>query len=318
MPDTPRRAHSPKIKPPEPKRPTLGVSENDFALPLNPKQKVVYGTLAAASTEAKTGDTSTTPSIAPLLEDSISTHQSDSHQTTFDDTVPMTPTAFRRLLGLKAHADAGASPSELEAGHGLYHDIRVSYEAAKRAHLWFEIGIYTSLLGQVLLSANFIIPRAMSGDQHVPIAVLGAFSVSIAGCLALVKGQGLPMRLRMVSLVRPPYEELMLIRCRSATPSGKFNSKPRSCTGASQPAGLSCLLSRAIQSKRANTDQLTSLADDVKQVWERFVQVKRDASLNHPDTGNSSASAAAQPVTVATKPVVSGGQPVIQTEALIS
>lgn len=36
--------------------------------------------------------------------------------------------------------------------------------------------------------------------------------------------------------------------------------------------------------------------NDVKRVWERFVQVKRDASLNHPDTWNASTAAAAQPV----------------------
>ncbi|KAI7237268.1 hypothetical protein KC330_g3247 [Hortaea werneckii] len=46
--------------------------------------------------------------------------------------------------------------------------------------------------------------------------------------------------------------------------------------------------------------------NDVKRIWERFVQVKRDASLNHPDTWNSSAAAAAQPVTVPTKTVVAG------------
>ncbi len=35
---------------------------------------------------------------------------------------------------------------------------------------------------------------------------------------------------------------------------------------------------------------------DVKRIWSRFVQVKREASLNHPDTWNSSVGAASQPV----------------------
>lgn len=54
--------------------------------------------------------------------------------------------------------------SDLEAGNGLYHDIRTSHAAMAKAHFWFEIGIYTALLGQVLLSANFIILGAMRGE----------------------------------------------------------------------------------------------------------------------------------------------------------
>ncbi|KAI7237267.1 hypothetical protein KC330_g3246 [Hortaea werneckii] len=177
----------------EPSPATDGI---DFAKePLRPVA-TTYGTLAPKPT-IKAKDESATNSTTHLLAETASAPQSDSKQTTFDDTAPLAPEAFRRLIGLRPRAHAGASPAELEAGHGLYHDIRTSYENARRAHLWFEIGIYTSLLGQVLLSANFIILGAMRGDHHVPIAVLGAISVSIAGCLALVKGQGLPMRLRI-------------------------------------------------------------------------------------------------------------------------
>lgn len=59
-------------------------------------------------------------------------------------------------------------------------------------------------------------------------------------------------------------------------------------------------------SPHKNLHPLTGMPDDVKRIWERFVQVKRDASLNHPDTWNSSAGAAAQPVTVPMKTVVAG------------
>ncbi|KAI6839227.1 hypothetical protein KC340_g3020 [Hortaea werneckii] len=187
----------PKLKSSTPSRePSLATDDIDFAKePLRPVA-TTYGTLAPKPT-IKAKDESATNSTTHLLAETASAPESDSKQTTFDDTAPLAPEAFRRLIGLRPRAHAGASPSELEAGHGLYHDIRTSYENARRAHLWFEIGIYTSLLGQVLLSANFIILGAMRGDHHVPIAVLGAISVSIAGCLALVKGQGLPMRLRI-------------------------------------------------------------------------------------------------------------------------
>lgn len=40
---------------------------------------------------------------------------------------------------------------------------------------------------------------------------------------------------------------------------------------------------------------------DVKRIWELFIEVKKDASLNHPDTWNTSATAAAQPVAVSSK-----------------
>ncbi|KAI7223048.1 hypothetical protein KC333_g731 [Hortaea werneckii] len=187
----------PKLKSSTPSRePSPATDEIDFAKePLRPVT-TTYGTLAPKPT-IKAKDESATNSTTHLLAETASAPESDSKQTTFDDTAPLAPEAFRRLIGLRSRAHAGASPAELEAGHGLYHDIRTSYENARRAHLWFEIGIYTSLLGQVLLSANFIILGAMRGDHHVPIAVLGAISVSIAGCLALVKGQGLPMRLRI-------------------------------------------------------------------------------------------------------------------------
>ncbi|TKA33342.1 hypothetical protein B0A50_00895 [Salinomyces thailandicus] len=207
-----------------PKGPSPGISESHLAsAPLQIGNAIGYGTLESTrSTEPH--DMQTVKSTEPLLADAASVQESD-RQTTFDDTAPMTPVAFRRLIGLRSHADAGASPAEIEAGHGLYHDIRVSYESARRAHLWFEIGVYTALLTQVLLSANFIIIGAMQGDHHVPIAILGAVSVGIAGCLALVKGQGLPMRLRMVSYedTREGVLSQQLMESRSVTPCGKYS-----------------------------------------------------------------------------------------------
>ncbi|KAI6818743.1 hypothetical protein KC332_g10235 [Hortaea werneckii] len=260
----------PKLKSSTPSRePSPATDEMDFAKePLRPVA-TTYGTLAPKPT-IKPKDDSATNSTTHLFAETTSTPESDSKQTTFNDTAPLAPEAFRRLIGLRPRAHAGASPAELEAGHGLYHDIRTSYENARRAHLWFEIGVYTSLLGQVLLSANFIILGAMRGDHHVPIAVLGAVSVSIAGCLALVKGQGLPMRLR---IERDALWEVQL---------------------EAEELHWSLAAGRPV------------MFNDVKRIWERFVQVKRDASLNHPDTWNSSAAAAAQPVTVPTKTAVAG------------
>jgi len=53
---------------------------------------------------------------------------------------------------------------DLEEGNGLYHDIRTSHVAMQKWHFWFEVGIYTALLGQILLSAQFIVLGAMRGE----------------------------------------------------------------------------------------------------------------------------------------------------------
>ncbi|KAF2770281.1 hypothetical protein EJ03DRAFT_326675 [Teratosphaeria nubilosa] len=102
----------------------------------------------------------------------------------------------------------------------------------------------------------------MRGDHHVPIAVLGAVSVGIAGCLALIKGQGLPMRIRMErdALWEVQLEAEELHWKLAAGGAVKFS--------------------------------------DVKRIWSRYVQVERDSSLSHPDTWTTSANQAAQAVDV--------------------
>ncbi|KAK6392743.1 hypothetical protein LTR65_003516 [Meristemomyces frigidus] len=209
------------------------------------------------------------------LEESASNPEEES--TVFDEEVPMKRDAFCKLIGIRLHADYGSTPSELESATGLYHDIRLSYDTAQRLYFWFEMGVYAALLLQVLLSATFIILGAMRGDHHVPIAVLGAFSVGIAGCLALVKGQGLPMRFRI------ERDALWEVQLGAEELHGQM--------AAGKPV----------------------MFGDVKRIWERFVEVKKDASLNHPDTWNTSANAAVQSVGVPSKLV--SGVPVVATTA---
>ncbi|TKA80693.1 hypothetical protein B0A55_03689 [Friedmanniomyces simplex] len=181
----------------------------------------------------------------------------------FDDRQPMKPAAFYKLIGLRQPQDASyvACLAELEEGNGLYHDVRTNHEHMQRVFCYFELGTYTALLGQILLSANFVILGAMRGDSnHVAIAILGAFSVAIAGILALIKGQGLPMRLR---IERDALWEVQL-------QAEELHWQ----VAAGQPVMFA----------------------DIKRIWSRFVQVKKEASLNHPDTWNSATNAAAQPV----------------------
>ncbi|KAK1049062.1 hypothetical protein LTR12_008085 [Friedmanniomyces endolithicus] len=186
----------------------------------------------------------------------------DDMDVAFDDRQPMKPAAFYKLIGLRQPQDASyvSCLAELEEGNGLYHDIRTNHEHMHRAFYYFELGAYTALLGQILLSANFVVLGAMRGDHHVAIAILGAFSVAIAGILALIKGQGLPMRLR---IERDALWEVQL-------QAEELHWQ----VAAGKPVMFA----------------------DVKRIWSRFVQVKREASLNHPDTWNSSVGAASQPV----------------------
>lgn len=61
----------------------------------------------------------------------------------------------------------------------------------------FDAMIMVLIVMQIMLSAVFIILGSLNIDHHITIAVLGAVGTVIAGMLALVKGQGLPNRLRM-------------------------------------------------------------------------------------------------------------------------
>lgn len=81
-----------------------------------------------------------------------------------DEDGPMKYEAFCKLIGIRPEVNSGSDPDDLEAASGLYHNIRHSYMAASSRHYWFEIFVYSALLAQVLLSANFIILGAVRGE----------------------------------------------------------------------------------------------------------------------------------------------------------
>lgn len=96
----------------------------------------------------------------------------------------------------KAH---GQAPTELAKQHGLYSKIRGQFRYVQTKYRVFDVATYVFMTLQLLLSAVFIVLGSIrSVDSHVAIAVLGAISTVIAGVLALMKGQGLPNRLRQV------------------------------------------------------------------------------------------------------------------------
>jgi len=116
-----------------------------------------------------------------------------------DDTEPLSPHAFYLLIGMQAPNDRGERPKHLAAEHGVYHDIHHAYEYINTKYRIFDVLTYVLMILQLLLSAVFIVLGSLkSVDSHVAISVLGALSTVIAGSLALMKGQGLPNRLRQL------------------------------------------------------------------------------------------------------------------------
>lgn len=81
-----------------------------------------------------------------------------------DEERPMKPDAFYKLIGIVPQAADQLSSDDLEAGAGLYHDIRRNQVMMRACHFWLEVMIYTALLLQVVLSAMFIVLGAMRGE----------------------------------------------------------------------------------------------------------------------------------------------------------
>ncbi|KAL3493938.1 hypothetical protein BJX62DRAFT_234793 [Aspergillus germanicus] len=63
-------------------------------------------------------------------------------------------------------------------------------------HLLFEIVFNALSILQLMVGATITALGPLAANQKVPITILGAINTVIAGILALMKGRGLPQRLR--------------------------------------------------------------------------------------------------------------------------
>lgn len=113
-----------------------------------------------------------------------------------DDKTPLSKDHFFELMGMHRPTPSGDPPKELATPHGLYKKIRANKSYVQTKYRIFDVLQYIFLALQLLLSAVFIVLGSIRGDVHIPVAVLGAVSTVIGGILALMKGQGLPNRLR--------------------------------------------------------------------------------------------------------------------------
>ena len=170
-----------------------------------------------------------------------------------DDETPLEKNDFYELIGMHPPLADKIPPKELAIQHGLYWKIRRNMRYIQTKYRVFDVATYVFLALQLLLSAVFIVLGSVTGNYHVAIAVLGAISTVIAGLLALMKGQGLPNRLRQVrddlQLVLFEAEELYWD------------------VAADRPV----------------------LYKDIKKLREDFLRVRAEARRNHPDSWTSKA-----------------------------
>ncbi|KAK5108917.1 hypothetical protein LTR62_007719 [Meristemomyces frigidus] len=113
------------------------------------------------------------------------------------DPTPLDPSTFYYLIGMKPPLSKHQNPKDLVIEHGLYSKIQIRLRYVQTMYLAFDILANALLIIQLFLSAVFIVIGSLARtDTHVAVAALGAAATVVAGTLALMKGNGLPNRLR--------------------------------------------------------------------------------------------------------------------------
>lgn len=106
---------------------------------------------------------------------------------------------FRRAIGINYHV-ATSDGCTLEEGRktaiGVYKAILLSQKKKIKQYQALSITVTLCYFAQIVLGAVLTALGPSSADYAVVITVLGASNTITAGLLALVKGQGLPERLR--------------------------------------------------------------------------------------------------------------------------
>lgn len=192
------------------------------------------------------------------------------------DTTPLSLSSFYELIGMQPPDSHGRMPQKLAAAHGLYKEICDREGKTNRKYRMFDIMIMVLIVMQLVISAVFILLGSLHIDHHITIAVLGAVGTVLAGILALVKGQGLPNRLRMErdGLRKVIFEAEELYWDVGAGRSVTFG--------------------------------------DIRQVRAAYLAVLEDARRNHPDTWTAAAAAEAG----LAKPVSKVGGTVTQSKTV--
>lgn len=113
------------------------------------------------------------------------------------DTTILKPHEFYELIGMLPQDEQGMAPAKLASPHGFYSNLKAKERSVNRKFWIYDIMVNVLLVVQLILSAVFIVLGSINPVPHVAVTVLGAITTTIAGTLALVKGQGQPNRMRM-------------------------------------------------------------------------------------------------------------------------
>lgn len=176
-----------------------GTKENDLA---------AESAAAGTATASKSGRPRSTASVKPSPEEAMEMSVFQSPEVRDPDPAaerlarndtPLSKEDFQTLMGLRDPTDAQGLefPFKLAIKGGLFKTIHSEYESVQYRYRIFNVATYALLALQVIIGAIFIILGALrNAEIYVAISVLGAISTAIGGALALMKGQGLPNRLR--------------------------------------------------------------------------------------------------------------------------
>lgn len=203
-------------------------------------------------------DTSAAPSSKPKANDGTVKDLDPAAERIANDTTPLQPADFYELMGMQAPDAHGKSPRKVYTEHGFYSSVRQRERRVSQSYWAYDLIVNALLLMQIILSAVFIVLGSVNSIHRITITVLGALSTLIVSILAMLKGQGLPNRLRMernsFRMVLFQADELYWD------------------VGASKPVTYG----------------------DIKKVREAYLRAVQDAAKNHPDSWNVTAASVGQ------------------------
>ena len=104
---------------------------------------------------------------------------------------------FRQAIGINVAISHGGDVESARVGaQGLYKEVIANQRWRSREYYFTDAVMYLSLGAQIVIGAALAALGQLSNLHPTMITVLGITNTSIAGVLALLKGQGLPDRLR--------------------------------------------------------------------------------------------------------------------------
>ncbi|KAI4847798.1 hypothetical protein E4T44_04309 [Aureobasidium sp. EXF-8845] len=112
---------------------------------------------------------------------------------------PLSQQDVYTLLGMAPPTANNTTPRHLESAHGFYGQLLKIERRAAHQYRLYDVAIIFLMIVQLCISAVFVVLGSLPNldRHHVAVASLGAIGTVVAGMLALMRGQGLPNRLRM-------------------------------------------------------------------------------------------------------------------------